>query len=75
MQRYGNVDGDSGVQAYEAGDDFIRVQFKDGSIYRYTNSSAGSNHISEMKRLAANGNGLNSYIMKNVKKAYESKEA
>lgn len=73
MQRYGNTDGDSGVQAYESGSDYIRVTFKDGSTYTYTYGSAGAEHIEQMKRLAARGDGLNSYIMKNVKKAYASK--
>ena len=33
MERYQNLGGNSGVVAYEIGQDFIRVQFSDGSIY------------------------------------------
>ena len=39
---YHDRDHDSGVAAYESSADLIRVQFRDGSIYRYTAASAGS---------------------------------
>jgi len=55
VERYLDIDGDSGVAGYEIGPDYIRVTFKDGSVYLYTYSSAGSNNIEEMKRLAAVG--------------------
>ena len=74
MERYRNIDGDSGVAAYEVGPDYIRVQFSDGSVYLYTYASAGSHNIEEMKRLAVAGDGLNAFINKNVKKSYERKE-
>lgn len=74
MERYNDFGGDSGVDAYELGDDFIRVKFDDGSIYRYTYNSAGSGHIEEMKKLAQAGEGLNSYINRKVRKLYEERE-
>ena len=74
MQRYMDIDGASGVQAYEYGADFIRVQFSTGAIYLYTNASAGSQNIIEMKKLADQGNGLNAFINLNVKKLYARKE-
>jgi len=74
VERYRNIDGDSGVAAYEIGPDYIRVQFSDGSVYLYTYTSAGSHNIEEMKRLAVAGDGLNAFINKNVKKSYERKE-
>lgn len=74
MQRYKNLGGDSNVAAYEYGSDFIRVQFNDGSVYLYTNSSAGSYNIDTMKKLADAGHGLNSFINTNVRKAYKTKE-
>lgn len=74
MIRYKNLGGNSGVVAYEYGDDYIRVGFKDGSIYLYTYESAGSSNIEEMKRLAENGQGLSSFINKNVYKKYARKE-
>jgi hypothetical protein len=73
MKSYANVDGDSNVTAYEYGDNWIRVKFSDGSIYEYTHSSAGQHNIDTMKRLADSGDGLNSFIMRNVKKSYSRK--
>lgn len=74
MERYRNLGGDSGVVAYEIGDDFIRVKFSDGSIYLYTDGSAGSHSIKEMKRLARIGQGLNAFINTTVRKNYARKE-
>lgn len=74
MEPYKNLNGDSGVAGFENGSDYIRVQFKDGSVYLYTYASAGSSNIEEMKRLAVAGRGLNSFINKNVRKRYAKKE-
>jgi len=73
MNRYQNLGGDSGVIAYEIGDDFIEVQFKDGWIYLYTYMSTGRGDVETMKRLAAAGQGLNSFISTTVKKRFASK--
>jgi len=73
MERYRNAGGDSGIYAYEIGNDFIKVLFKDRKTYLYTYSSAGSHHIEQMKTRAIRGNGLNSYINTNVKNKYASK--
>ncbi len=59
---YTDIDGDSGVVAYQAGPDHIWVRFESGTEYQYTEATAGSDVIDEMKRLAAAGDGLNSYI-------------
>ncbi|AFY60229.1 hypothetical protein [Synechococcus sp. PCC 6312] len=74
MEPYKNIDGDSGVSAYEIGTDFIRVQFSSGAIYLYTYTSAGEANIEHMKVLARQGNGLNSFINTNVRKLYERRE-
>ena len=71
MQRYSDIDRDSGVVAYEYGADFIRVRFSDGEIYLYTYRSAGSENIEKMKSLADIGDGLNAYINRHVRKLYE----
>lgn len=73
MERYKNLSGNSGIQAYELGEDRITVLFKDDWYYLYTNNSAGNNNISQMKKLAIAGTGLNSFINKNVKYDYEKK--
>ena len=66
MERYMDINGDSGIYGYEIGTDYIKVQFKDGSIY----SSAGQSHVETMKILAKSGDGLNSYINKHARKLY-----
>ena len=74
MERYRNIDGDSGVAEFENGPDFIRVKFNDGSVYLYTYASAGAQNIEQMKKLAVAGDGLNAFINRNVRKSYERKE-
>lgn len=74
MEPYKNLGGNSGVEAYEIGPDFIRVQFSNGSVYRYTYASAGSHNIEQMKELASRGEGLNSFITRNVRNDYAQKE-
>ena len=74
MDLYRNIDGDSGVSAYEIGADFIRVRFSTGATYLYTYSSAGSENIEQMKILAREGNGLNSFINTRVRRLYARKE-
>lgn len=69
-----DINGDSGVAAYESGADYIKVQFKGNTtIYLYNYSAPGAAHVEEMKRLAATGDGLNSYISKYVKSNYADK--
>lgn len=72
MKPYANRGGDSNVARYELGDDYIIVEFRDGSAYEYTYASAGSANI-ERKSLAQNGMGLNSFINNNVRKSYSRK--
>lgn len=62
MKPYRDINGDSGIAAYEYGQDFIQVQFKPGKVYEYRASRIGSTHINNMKRLADSGDGLNAYI-------------
>ena len=62
METYRNLSGNSGVQAFEIGADFIRVQFKHGKTYLYSYQSAGGANIEELKRLARLGQGLNTFI-------------
>lgn len=72
MERYRNTGRDSGVVAYEIGSDYIRVQFSGTSrTYTYSYRQAGSNHVKNMKQLARNGSGLNSYINRYVKNLYD----
>lgn len=52
MKRYKNLSGDTGIEAYETGPDFIRIRFEDGGVYLYTNASTGQDNVAEMKALA-----------------------
>ena len=73
METYKNLGGDSDVLFFEMGNDYIKVEFSDGAIYLYTYASADSHNIEEMKELATDGEGLNSFINKYVRKKYASK--
>lgn len=76
MEPYKNLGGNSGVVAFQIGGDFIIVQFREGqyTFYKYTYMSAGSIAIETMKRLARQGQDLNSYISTN-KPDYSSRAA
>ena len=73
MKPYLDVKGTSNVSGYGIGRSWIIVQFKDGSMYLYTGRSCGAETVREMKRLASLGEGLNSFINKNVKESYAEK--
>jgi hypothetical protein len=62
VERYRNLSGDSGVEAFEIGPDFIAIRFRLGAVYWYTRASVGAAHLDEMKRLASRGKGLSTYI-------------
>ena len=73
MERYKNLSGDSGVVQYQLSEGAILVQFSDGSLYEYTNQSAGGNAIATMHHLAVAGRGLNSFLSTTVRKKYSRK--
>ena len=73
MKRYGNNSGKSGVIAYETGEESIAVQFVTGEIYLYTYASAGKRNVERLKKLAAKGEGLSTFISQVVKGGYEGK--
>jgi hypothetical protein len=72
MTRYANLSGDSPIATFTAGDDFIDVRF-DGWVYRYDTTRPGIAHVERMKRLAAAGQGLATYISTHVKDHYAAK--
>ena len=73
MEIYKDIDNDSSISGYDIGHDFIVVYFNDGSAYLYNNQVTGANNVERMKILARNGEGLNSYINRYVKKIYAQK--
>ena len=49
MENYKNLGGNSGVEAYEIGPDFISVRFSNGSTYWYTYEKPGAQRVEHMK--------------------------
>lgn len=75
MKRYRDLHGDSGVVAYEAGADYIRVRFSHGATYLYDYASTGKFEVERMKALAQSGDGLATFISKFIKGNYARREA
>lgn len=73
VEHYKNLNGNSGVSAFEIKDSSITVQFDDGAIYLYDETRPGKPSVDHMKGLAQKGSGLNSYISTVVKKNYAKK--
>lgn len=73
MEKYKNLSGNSEVSYYETGITYIKIQFKDGSVYLYNNVKPGLDVVRKMQLLAAQGCGLNSYINLFVKHNYAYK--
>lgn len=71
MKRYRHSGKESGVSAYETGPRSITIQFKDGKVYRYTHAKTGAVPVETMKELAAQGNGLATFINQQVRGNYE----
>ena len=74
MKEYKNLSGESGILAYEIGNDFIRIKFQDEEVYLYNVASTGEDHISKMQELAKKGRGLNTYINQHVRDRFSKKE-
>lgn len=72
MQKYADINNDSGVIGYEISATSITVWF-DGAArpYTYSYAVAGQHHVEKMKILAQSGDGLNAYINYNVKFKYD----
>jgi hypothetical protein len=73
MQPYGNRNGESGVRYYELGEQSSTVTFSGGDTYRYTYRSAGRQNVETMKKLAQAGQGLSTFISREVKQKFERK--
>ena len=72
MITYQNNNGNSGISAYEIGNNSITIQFKGaGKVYKYSYGKAGKNHVDNMKALAIAGAGLNSYLKRNVNDLFD----
>jgi hypothetical protein len=72
MKEYRNSNGDSDIEAYETGADYVAVRFSGSDrTYTYSYSMAGMTHVENMKLLAAQGYGLNGYINRYVRFLYD----
>lgn len=72
MERYRNLHGSSGVEAYAFTPTSILIRFRgSGRIYEYSHRSAGAGNVREMKRLAQAGRGLSTFISTHVSERYE----
>ena len=71
FEQYKNLNGNSNVESYMIGEDFIAVKFNGTpKVYVYSYASAGRDHVEYMKVLARKGSGLNSYINTNCRMLY-----
>jgi len=73
MKRYRNLEGHSGVVAYEIGDRAIKVRFRDGDTYLYNDAATGAAAVASMQALALAGRGLSTFISKYVRDKYAAK--
>lgn len=78
MQPYKNLNGDSGVEAYEIQDNALIVKFREANkngyrYYKYSSFKPGTFHLQKMKGMAIIGRGLGEYISKEIKKNYEDR--
>lgn len=73
MPVYSNFTRKSNVASYQFGDGWIEVKFKDGSRYLYDYQTTGKAWVDKMIILARQGQGLNSFVSRVVKKAYARK--
>lgn len=72
MEKYADIDNDSGVVGYEIHATSITVWFsRSPRSYTYSYGRAGQHHVEQMKRLARSGDGLNAYIKNHVNFLYD----
>ena len=69
MKLYQDLNGNSGIQAYEIFENAIDIQFTSGSVYTYTRQNLGEVNFEVMKALAEAGAGLCRFINK-VRNSY-----
>ena len=75
MTPYKNLNGNSNVEAYDVEGDSITVRFMSGRYrhYLYSSQRPGEHVVNQMKALAEQGHGLNSYISTTVKSNFDRK--
>lgn len=73
MALYKNLSGNSGVKEYKVGSDWISVVFQDGAAYLYNYRKPGLFAVETMKKLAAQGKGLSTFISTKIRENYARK--
>lgn len=73
MKTYKNLNGNSGVKAFEIGDHSIAIRFNNGETYLYDHNVPGKKEVAQMKRLALAGKGLSTFISQSVRERYAAK--
>lgn len=63
----------SGVVAYECGEDWIKLKFVDGTVYKYDYETPGEQEVEIMKILAARGSDLSTFVSQHVRERYAQK--
>ena len=72
MVSYKNLNGNSNVKCYNISENYIDIEFYNTPlVYRYSDVAPGIQVLNELKKLANQGYGLNSFINKYVKTNYE----
>ena len=75
MQKYQGSE-TSGVASYELSEDAITLKFvNDNFLYLYDYVKPGRIQVEKMKELAVSGQGLTTYVNKNVRANYKRKWA
>jgi len=72
MRTYGDYNGTSGITAFDfgtdcSGEEYIDIEYASGGVYTYLKKNVGEVNFLKMKVLALEGEGLNSFINKNVR--------
>ena len=66
MQAYLNRSRRSRIISFETGHDYIKLHFQNGRLRVFNEKAYGVKAIADMKRLATEGRGLYTYILKNI---------
>lgn len=61
---YKNLNGESGIVAFEVFEDKIEIEFSNGKVYTYTKEAMGEMNFAIMAALADAGAGLNAFLNK-----------
>lgn len=73
MTPYQEASDESGIASYRITPTTIVIAFKHGGVYLYNHAHPGRVHVQAMQKLAAAGDGLNTYINQHVRENFARK--